>query len=270
VHRLDVGTTGLMVVAKSETAYSRCKRGVQGARGRQASTTRSSRATRPVAGTIDAPIDRHPTHDYKWAVVSAGGRASRSTTRSRRSRRPACSRSIWRPGGTHQIRVHMAALRHPCVGDLMYGADPTLAARLGLTRSGCTPGRCRSSIRAPVRWSASTATTRPTWPPRWPSCGDPWTRTSRSRRGNHDPLARIDRGDRTQAGPRTDPRQPRGAALAVRPLTVVASALVLAVVATGIWRLVRPAPEAATRAPPRYGWGARRGLGAALHRGVPG
>jgi 23S rRNA pseudouridine1911/1915/1917 synthase len=37
-------------------------------------------------------------------------------------------------GRTHQIRVHMSALRHPCVGDLLYGADPTLAARLGMTR----------------------------------------------------------------------------------------------------------------------------------------
>jgi 23S rRNA pseudouridine1911/1915/1917 synthase len=37
-------------------------------------------------------------------------------------------------GRTHQIRVHMAAVRHPCVGDLTYGADPTLASRLGLDR----------------------------------------------------------------------------------------------------------------------------------------
>jgi 23S rRNA pseudouridine1911/1915/1917 synthase len=37
-------------------------------------------------------------------------------------------------GRTHQIRVHLSALRHPCVGDLTYGADPTLSARLGLTR----------------------------------------------------------------------------------------------------------------------------------------
>ena len=37
-------------------------------------------------------------------------------------------------GRTHQIRVHMAAQRHPCVGDAMYGADPALSARLGLTR----------------------------------------------------------------------------------------------------------------------------------------
>ena len=64
----------------------------------------------------------------------AAGRASPTTRRSRRSGRASLLEIRLETGRTHQIRVHMAALRHPCVGDLTYGADPTLAARLGLTR----------------------------------------------------------------------------------------------------------------------------------------
>ncbi len=62
------------------------------------------------------------------------GPASRTTTRSRRSAAPAWSASAWRPGGPTRFRVHMTAIRHPCAGDLLYGADPVLAAQLGLTR----------------------------------------------------------------------------------------------------------------------------------------
>jgi 23S rRNA pseudouridine1911/1915/1917 synthase len=88
----------------------------------------------PSRGTIDAPIDRHPNHDYKWAVVS-GGRPS-VTHYDTLEAFPAASLVEVRleTGRTHQIRVHFAALRHPCVGDLTYGADPTLSARLGLQR----------------------------------------------------------------------------------------------------------------------------------------
>jgi len=88
----------------------------------------------PSRGTIDAPIDRHPTHDYKWAVV-AGGRDSVTHYETVEAFRAATLLDVrLETGRTHQIRVHMAAINHPCVGDLMYGADPTLAARLGLDR----------------------------------------------------------------------------------------------------------------------------------------
>ena len=122
-----------MVVAKSRARVHACSSAPSGAHGRQDATTRWCRATPTRArGTVDAPIDRHPTHDYKWAVV-AGGQAERHPLRDARGvpRRPACSRSSWRPGAPTRSGCTCRALRHPCVGDLTYGADPMLAERLG-------------------------------------------------------------------------------------------------------------------------------------------
>ena len=134
VHRLDVGTSGLMVVAKSEIAYSRLKDGF-----RERTIDKRYRALvqghpDPSRGTIDAPIGRHPGADYKFAVT-ADGRPSVTHYETLEAFRAASLLFIrLETGRTHQIRVHMAAIRHPCVGDLTYGADPTLAARLGLHR----------------------------------------------------------------------------------------------------------------------------------------
>ena len=134
VHRLDVGTTGLMVVAKSETAYAVLKERFRSREVDKRYAALVQGHPDPTRGTIDAPIDRHPTHDYKWAVVSTGKPSVTHYETVEAFRAASLLHVRLETGRTHQIRVHMAAIRHPCVGDLTYGADPTLAARLGLQR----------------------------------------------------------------------------------------------------------------------------------------
>src|SRR6202044_1358107 len=134
VHRLDANTTGLMVVAKSESAYSALK---QAFRERTVSKTYHALLQGPpdpLRGTIDAPIGRHPSGDGRFAVV-ADGRPSVTHYDTLEAFRGASLAAIrLETGRTHQIRVHMTAVRHPCVGDRLYGADPVLSARLGLNR----------------------------------------------------------------------------------------------------------------------------------------
>jgi 23S rRNA pseudouridine1911/1915/1917 synthase len=134
VHRLDVGTTGIMVVAKSDRAYTLLKRAFKEREVDKRYHAVVQGHPDPSSGTIDAPIDRHPTQDYKFAVVT-GGRPS-VTHYDMIEAFPSASLLDVRleTGRTHQIRVHFAATRHPCVGDITYGADPSLAARLGLQR----------------------------------------------------------------------------------------------------------------------------------------
>jgi len=134
VHRLDVGTSGLMVVAKSEHAYTSLK-----TQFRERTVDKVYHAVvqgrlDPLRGTVDAPIGRHPSADYRFAVV-AGGKPSVTHYDTLEAFAAASLVEVHlETGRTHQIRVHMAALRHPCAGDLTYGADPVLADRLGLAR----------------------------------------------------------------------------------------------------------------------------------------
>ncbi|NBH06712.1 RluA family pseudouridine synthase [Amycolatopsis sp. SID8362] len=134
VHRLDAGTTGVMVVAKSEHAYTVLKRAFKERTVDKGYHAIVQGHPDPTRGTIDAPIDRHPRHDYKFAVVQ-GGRPSVTHYEVVEAFRAASLAHIkLETGRTHQIRVHFSALRHPCVGDLTYGADPVLARHLGLNR----------------------------------------------------------------------------------------------------------------------------------------
>lgn len=134
VHRLDVGTSGLMVVAKSERAYTALKRAFKEREVEKIYHAVVQGHPDPLAGTIDAPIGRHPSHSWKFAVTPDGKDSVTHYETLEAFPGASLLEIHLETGRTHQIRVHMAAHRHPCVGDPLYGADPTLSARLGLIR----------------------------------------------------------------------------------------------------------------------------------------
>ncbi|MBS4729574.1 RluA family pseudouridine synthase [Mycobacterium sp. SM1] len=134
VHRLDVGTSGVMVVALSDRAYTALKRAFK----RRAVDKRYHALVQghpdPSSGTIDAPIGRHRSHDWKFAVTKSGRRSLTHYDTLEAFVAASLLEVHLETGRTHQIRVHFAALHHPCCGDLTYGADPKLAEKLGLQR----------------------------------------------------------------------------------------------------------------------------------------
>jgi len=134
VHRLDVGTSGLMVVAKSERAYTCLKRAFKEREVDKVYHAVVHGHPDPLAGTIDAPIGRHPSHSWKFAVIPDGKDSVTHYETLEAFPGASLLEIHLETGRTHQIRVHMAAHRHPCIGDPLYGGDPTVAARLGLSR----------------------------------------------------------------------------------------------------------------------------------------
>ena len=134
VSRLDVGTSGVMIVAKGERAYSVLKRAFREHTVDKVYHALVQGHLDPSSGTIDAPIGRHPSREWKMAIIE-GGRESITHYDVIEAMPGACLAEIHlETGRTHQIRVHMAAVGHPCVGDATYGADPAMSARTGLIR----------------------------------------------------------------------------------------------------------------------------------------
>lgn len=134
VSRLDVGTSGLMVVAKSEHAYSVLKQAFRDRRVDKEYHAVVQGLPDPLVGTVDAPIGRHPGADFKFAVMRSGKPSVTHYEVLEAFREASLVEVHLETGRTHQIRVHFSALGRPCVGDPLYGADPRLAERLGLVR----------------------------------------------------------------------------------------------------------------------------------------
>lgn len=134
VQRLDVGTSGVMVVAASERGYTVLKNAF---RHRTVDKTYHALVQGhpdPFTGTIDAPIGRHPSAGWRFAVTSEGKHAITHYDTIEAFRDATLLEVKLETGRTHQIRVHMSAIGHPCVGDPMYGSNPELSERLRLIR----------------------------------------------------------------------------------------------------------------------------------------
>lgn len=134
VQRLDVGTSGVMIVAASERAYTHLKRAFRNREVEKIYHALVQGHPDPTSGTIDAPIGRHPSAGWRFAVRDDGKHAVTHYDTLEAHRQASLLRVNLETGRTHQIRVHFSSLHHPLCGDPMYGSDPELAEKLGLIR----------------------------------------------------------------------------------------------------------------------------------------
>jgi len=130
VHRLDKDTSGLMVVARTLAAQTHLVRALAARRVKRHYLALVHGRVE-TAGSVDAPIGRHPVQRIKMAVVKQGGKEARTHyTPIERFDRCTLLECRLETGRTHQIRVHMAAIGHPLVGDPVYGKKKSGDARL--------------------------------------------------------------------------------------------------------------------------------------------
>ena len=134
VHRLDAGTSGLMIIAKTDAAYLKLKEMFRDHDVEKTYHALVQGHMDPSSGTIDAPIDRHPKEDHRFAVVATGKESITHYQVIEYYRSVSLVKVELETGRTHQIRVHFSALNHPLVGDTTYGADPVLGKKMKMSR----------------------------------------------------------------------------------------------------------------------------------------
>jgi 23S rRNA pseudouridine1911/1915/1917 synthase len=135
VHRLDKGTSGLLVVAKDDETHRALVRQFAGRTVEKEYLALVLGVPARAAGEVDAPIGRDPVHRQKMSVRAPRGREARSSWRiEERFDGAALLRVRIHTGRTHQIRVHLASVGHPVAGDAVYGGTRTPSSRRAASR----------------------------------------------------------------------------------------------------------------------------------------
>jgi 23S rRNA pseudouridine1911/1915/1917 synthase len=134
VHRLDKDTSGLLMVARDDEAHIYLSSALQRREVKRTYLVLVRGAMPAVSGTIEAPVGRHPTHRHKMAVTGEGRDAITHYRVLGEDKRCSYLEVSLETGRTHQIRVHMSHLKHPVLGDPVYGGRSELARELGLQR----------------------------------------------------------------------------------------------------------------------------------------
>lgn len=123
VHRLDKGTSGLLIAAKTDAAHRKLSADLKARRVRRGYLAIVRGVPAPGEGTVDAPIGRHPAHRTAMAVVGGGRRAVTHYAILEALRGASLLEVTLETGRTHQIRVHMRHVGHPVLGDPVYGPE---------------------------------------------------------------------------------------------------------------------------------------------------